>query len=65
MDKGNFDIQKARKHLVNLEVELTTLNNLLFSSEETQESNSRKRVQELRKQLMNEGFDEELVRFAR
>ena len=64
MDKRNFDIQKARKHLENLEIELTTLKNLFFSSEEAQKSKSRKRIQQLRKQLINDGFDEELVQLV-
>ena len=64
MDFRNFDIQKALKHIENLEWELTTLKKLIETPEETQKSKNETRIQKLRKQLMDEGLDEELVQLV-
>ncbi len=72
MDFRNFDLQEALKHIESLERELTTLKKLIetpnesimLSFEETQKSKNEARIQKLRKQLMDEGLDEELVQLV-
>ena len=64
MDSRNFDIQKAQEHLENIERELTILKDLIAPSVEEQESEEKTRIQELRKQLIAEGLDEELVQLV-
>ena len=64
MDFSNFDIQKALKHVENLERELTTLKKLIETPEETQKIRSETQIRELRKQLLDEGCDEELVQLV-
>ena len=64
MDFRNFDIQKALKHIENLEWELTTLKKLIETPEETQKSKNETRIQKIRKQLIHEGLDEELVQLV-
>ncbi len=64
MNPKHLDIQKVREHLENLEQELTTLKELVETASETQEGGNAARIQELRKQLINEGLDEELVQLV-
>ncbi len=64
MDFSNFDIQKALKHIENLERGLTTLKTLIETPEETQKIKNETRIRKLRKQLLDEGWDEELVQLV-
>ena len=64
MNSQNFDIQKAQEHLENIERELTILKDLIAPSVERQESEDKVRIQELRKRLIAEGMDEELVQLV-
>lgn len=64
MNSRHFDIQKAREHLENIERELTILKELIAPSVEGQESEDKTRIQELRKRLIAEGLDEELVQLV-
>jgi hypothetical protein len=64
MDSTHLDIQGVRKHLENIERELTMLKKLVGTSTETQEDKDETRIRELRKQLLDEGFDEELVQLV-
>jgi len=64
MHLSNFDIQKVQRQIENLELELTALKKLLKPFGKTKKSKGKKKIQNLRKQLMNEGFDEELVQLV-
>ncbi len=64
MNSQHFDIQKAQEHLENIERELTILKELIAPSVERQESESKARIQELRRQLIAEGMNEELVQLV-
>lgn len=64
MHLSNFDIQKVQRQIENLELELTALKKLLKPFGEAKKSKRKKRIQKLRKQLMNEGFDGELVQLV-
>jgi predicted DNA-binding antitoxin AbrB/MazE fold protein len=56
--------QELRHIIENLERELTTLKKLIETSEETQKIKNEERIQKLRKQLIDEGWDEELVQLV-
>ena len=64
MGSTYFDVREIRKHLENIERELATLKKLIGTSLETQGTEDEVRIHELRKQLLNEGLDEELVRLV-
>lgn len=64
MNPKYLDIQKVQEHLENLERELTMLKGLVKTVSETQEGRDEARIRELRKQLINEGLDEELVQLV-
>ena len=64
MHSRYFDIQKAQEHLENIERELTILKDLIAPAVEEHESEDKTRIQELRKQLIAEGLDEELVQLV-
>lgn len=64
MGYTHLDIQEIRKHLENIERELAVLRNLVGVSTKTQEDKEEARIQELRKQLLGKGYDEELVQLV-
>ena len=64
MGNEYLDIQEIRKHLDNLEQELVTLKKLIGLPPEIQDTENEARIQELRKQLIDEGLDEELVQLV-
>jgi hypothetical protein len=64
MDSTHLDIQEVRKHLENIERELAMLKKLVGTPAETQEDKDKTRIRELRKQLLDEGLDERLVRLV-
>ncbi len=57
----SYDIQKLREHLGNIERELSMLKKLVESSAETKEHANEERIQELRRKLISNGLDEEIV----
>jgi len=64
MDSTHLDIQEVRKHLENIERELAMLKKLIEAPVQTQEDKDEARIREIRKKLLDEGFDEELVRLV-
>jgi hypothetical protein len=58
MESVFLDIQKVQEHLENLEKEIGILKKLIESSLETR---NERRIHELRKKLLNDGLDEEIV----
>ena len=64
MDFTHLNIQEVRKHLENIERELTMLKKLVETPAEKQETKDEARIRELRKRLIDEGFDEELVQLV-
>lgn len=64
MDSGYFNIQEIRKHLEGLERELIILKRLLETPAKAQGDENEKQIQELREQLISEGFDKELVQLV-
>ena len=72
--RSNEEAQELRRIIENLERELTTLKKFIETpaegvghashAEETQKSKNEMRIQKLRKQLMDEGCDKELVQLV-
>ena len=58
------EAQGLRRIIENIERELTTLKKFIETPEETQKIQNEKRIRELRKQLLDEGCDEELVQLV-
>ena len=58
------EAQELRRIIENLERELTMLKKFIEAPEETQKIKNEMQIQKLRKQLMNEGCDEELVQLV-
>ena len=58
------EAQELRRIIKNLERELTTLKEFIETPEETQKIKNETQIRELRKQLLDEGCDEELVQLV-
>lgn len=64
MEVGHFDVQRVREHLKNIERELAILKELIETPSEAQADRDDSEIQKLRKRLIDEGFDEELVQLV-
>ncbi|MBC8232159.1 hypothetical protein H8E77_21650 [bacterium] len=58
------EAQGLRRIIENIERELTMLKKFIETPEETQKIQNETQIQELRKQLLDEGCDEELVQLV-